>query len=85
MRVQEQHTYSNMATALNGYITEIVSATPFDDFCDANIFEALCMEKTAWHMTNLDSNEVARPILFRMVILLPIRIMVARGITQTDN
>ncbi len=55
------YSYSNMATALNGYITEIVSATPFDDFCDANIFEPLCMEKTAWHMADLDSNEVARP------------------------
>ena len=53
--------YSNMATALNGYITEIVSETPFDDYCDASIFEPLCMEKTAWHMADLDSNEVARP------------------------
>ena len=53
--------YSNMATALNGYITEIVSSTPFDDYCDEHIFEPLCMEKTAWHMADLDSNEVARP------------------------
>ena len=53
--------YSNMATALNGYITEIVSSTPFDDYCDEHIFGPLCMEKTAWHMSDLDSNEVARP------------------------
>ena len=53
--------YSNMATALNGYITEVVSSTPFDDYCDEHIFEPLCMEKTAWHMADLDSNEVARP------------------------
>ena len=53
--------YSNMATALNGYITEIVSSTPFDDYCNEHIFEPLCMEKTAWHMADLDSNEVARP------------------------
>ena len=53
--------YSNMATALNGYITEIVSSMPFDDYCDEHIFEPLCMEKTAWHMADLDSNEVARP------------------------
>ena len=26
-----------------------------------HIFEPLCMEKTAWHMADLDSNEVARP------------------------
>jgi len=53
--------YSNMATALNGYITEIVSSMPFDDYCEEHIFEPLCMEKTAWHMADLDSNEVARP------------------------
>ena len=53
--------YSNMATALNGYITEIVSSMSFDDYCDEHIFEPLCMEKTAWHMADLDSNEVARP------------------------
>ena len=53
--------YSNMATALNGYITEIVSSMPFDDYCDEHIFEPLCMDKTAWHMADLDSNEVARP------------------------
>ena len=53
--------YSNMATALNGYITEIVSSMPFDDYCDEHIFEPLCMKKTAWHMADLDSNEVARP------------------------
>ena len=53
--------YSNMATALNGYITEIVSSMPFDDYCDEHIFEPLCMNKTAWHMADLDSNEVARP------------------------
>ena len=56
--------YSNMATALNGYITEIVSSMPFDDYCDEHIFEPLCMEKTAWHMADLDSNEVARPYSF---------------------
>ena len=53
--------YSNMASALNGYITEIVSSMPFDDYCDEHIFEPLCMDKTAWHMADLDSNEVARP------------------------
>ncbi|MDC1203060.1 beta-lactamase family protein [Crocinitomicaceae bacterium] len=53
--------YSNMATALNGYITEIVSSMPFDNYCEEHIFEPLCMEKTAWHMADLDSNEVARP------------------------
>jgi CubicO group peptidase (beta-lactamase class C family) len=55
------YNYSNMGTALNGYITEAVSGMPFDDFCDANIFNPLCMEKTAWHFADFDSAHVARP------------------------
>lgn len=56
--------YSNMATALNGYITELITSTPFDSYCKTNIFDPLCMEKTAWFMADLDSNEVARPYSF---------------------
>lgn len=55
------YNYSNMATALNGFVTESASGTPFDDYCDANIFEPLCMEKTAWHFADFDSADVARP------------------------
>ena len=53
--------YSNMATALNGYVTELITQTPFDQYCKDNIFEPLCMNKTSWFMADLDSNEVARP------------------------
>ena len=56
--------YSNMATALNGYITEIVSSLLLMTIVNEHIFEPLCMEKTAWHMADLDSNEVARPYSF---------------------
>ena len=56
--------YSNMATALNGYVTERITSTPFDTYCKTNIFEPLCMENTAWFMADLDSNQVARPYSF---------------------
>lgn len=55
------HNYSNMGTALNGYITESASGVPFDDFCHNNIFAPLCMENTAWHFADFDSANVARP------------------------
>ncbi len=35
--------YSNYATGLAGYIVELVSGQPFDDYLDANIFEPLGM------------------------------------------
>ena len=53
--------YSNMASALNGYLVENIAQQPFNEFCKSNIFEPLCMNKTAWFMSELDSNEVARP------------------------
>ncbi len=59
------YNYSNMGTALNGFITESASGIPFDDFCDNNIFDPLCMEKTAWHFSDFDSSHVARPYTYQ--------------------
>ena len=55
------YNYSNMGTALNGFVTESVSGIPFDDFCEDNIFDPLCMKKTAWHFADFDSVHIARP------------------------
>jgi CubicO group peptidase (beta-lactamase class C family) len=57
--------YSNIATALSGYLTEVSSGTPFDTFCDLNIFEPLCMEKTAWHFADFNPGDVAIPYAFQ--------------------
>lgn len=56
--------YSNMATALNGYLTELVSGMSFDQYCNANIFSKLCMNKTAWHFSDFNLNDVAVPYHF---------------------
>ncbi len=56
--------YSNMGTALSGFVTESISGMPFDDYCDQNIFAPLCMEKTAWHFSDFDSSHVARPYTY---------------------
>ena len=53
--------YSNMATALNGYLVELASGMPFDEYCKINIFDKLCMDKTSWFFADLDSSNVARP------------------------
>lgn len=59
------YNYSNMGTALSGYITQSIIGVPFDDYCDNNIFDPLCMEKTAWHFSDFDSSHVARPYSFQ--------------------
>ena len=53
--------YSNMATALNGYLVEEIAGLPFDQYCDQNIFDPLCMDHTAWYISAFDTNDVARP------------------------
>jgi CubicO group peptidase (beta-lactamase class C family) len=58
------YSYSNMATALAGYLVEVVSGIDFAEYCNQNIFEPLCMNHTGWHMSDFDTNEVARPYQF---------------------
>jgi CubicO group peptidase (beta-lactamase class C family) len=53
--------YSNIATALAGYLVEVISEIPFDQYCRENIFDVLCMENTDWHLADFDTNRVARP------------------------
>lgn len=57
--------YSNIGTALSGFVTESASGTPFDDFCDLNIFAPLCMNKTAWHFSDFQSSDVAKPYSYQ--------------------
>jgi CubicO group peptidase (beta-lactamase class C family) len=53
--------YANIATALNGYVVELAGGMPFDQYCNAHIFEPLCMGTTAWYLSDFDSAQVARP------------------------
>jgi CubicO group peptidase (beta-lactamase class C family) len=59
------YSYSNMGTALSGFVTESATGIPFDQFCEDNIFNPLCMEKTAWHFADFDSADVARPYAYQ--------------------
>lgn len=53
--------YSNMGTALAGYLAEVVAQMPFDQFCTQHIFEPLCMNRTSWFLAGLDTTRVANP------------------------
>jgi CubicO group peptidase (beta-lactamase class C family) len=63
--------YSNMASALNGYLVEVSSGIPFDDYCDNNLFNPLCMENTAWHFSDFNSDQVAIPYSYQNGNYLP--------------
>lgn len=53
--------YSNLAYALLGYLVERIAHTPFDEYCKANIFNPLKMNKTEWRLSNTPLAELAIP------------------------
>ncbi|MGB0430673.1 MAG: serine hydrolase domain-containing protein [Bacteroidia bacterium] len=53
--------YSNLASALVGFLVERISQTPFDVYCKSNIFSPLGMTKTEWRLANTPIEELAIP------------------------
>ncbi len=53
--------YSNLASALVGYLVERISQTPFDEYCKNNIFIPLGMTKTEWRLSLTPIEELAVP------------------------
>jgi CubicO group peptidase (beta-lactamase class C family) len=53
--------YSNLASALVGYLVERISQTPFDVYCKNNIFLPLGMTKTEWRLANTPISELVVP------------------------
>ena len=53
--------YGNIATALAGYVVEEAADTPFDDYCEAYVFDVLGMDDSGWHLADFDPSLVAMP------------------------
>ncbi|MDH4473952.1 MAG: serine hydrolase [Fluviicola sp.] len=54
--------YSNMGTALEGYLVEIISGMPFNVYCEQHIFDQLCMNNTHWFLSEYQNlNMLANP------------------------
>lgn len=53
--------YSNIGTALLGYLVEVISDTPFNQYCNENIFKPLGMNETSWFLSGLDIMNIAMP------------------------
>ncbi len=63
--------YSNMGTALAGYMVEAVTGTDFSEYCNTHIFDELCMDNTSWFLADFDTNDVARPYQWSGVEFIP--------------
>ena len=53
--------YSNMGIVLAGYLAQVISGTPFDQYCKDYIFKPLGMEKTSWRLAEIDQSMLAMP------------------------
>ncbi|MBI5958438.1 MAG: beta-lactamase family protein [Chloroflexi bacterium] len=54
--------YSNVGAALAGYMMEMITGTPLDDYADAHLFGPLGMTNTHWHLADFpDVSIIAIP------------------------
>lgn len=53
--------YSNLGSALVGFLVERVTSIPFDEYCKNHIFIPLEMTKTEWRLANIPQAELAIP------------------------
>jgi CubicO group peptidase (beta-lactamase class C family) len=56
-----RHAYSNVGTALVGYLVARISGMDFDVYCQNNIFQPLCMRSSSWRLNSLDTSSIAQP------------------------
>jgi CubicO group peptidase (beta-lactamase class C family) len=54
----EHELYSNIGTAILGYLVEVISGTDFNSYCTQNIFTPLEMNSTSYAYADLDMNNV---------------------------
>jgi CubicO group peptidase (beta-lactamase class C family) len=56
--------YCNTAVGLVGFLVEVISEVPFDEYCKVNIFEPLEMDMASWFLKDLDINNIAVPYIW---------------------
>jgi CubicO group peptidase (beta-lactamase class C family) len=54
----ERELYSNIGTAILGYLVEVISGTDFNSYCTQNIFVPLEMHNTSYAYADLDMEKV---------------------------
>ena len=53
--------FSNLGYALLAYLVELISGSPFDQYCQAHIFKPLGMTGTSWRLAQADTKTLAMP------------------------
>jgi CubicO group peptidase (beta-lactamase class C family) len=56
-----QWSYSNIAVMLVGYLVEVISGMPFDQYCQEYLFDPLEMYESSWFLAGLDTTRIAMP------------------------
>jgi CubicO group peptidase (beta-lactamase class C family) len=56
-----RYSYSNMGATLAALLVEEATGTPFDRYCDDNIFAPLRMNRTSWMLADLKTKTLAMP------------------------
>ena len=56
----ERELYSNIGTAILGYLVEVISEIDFNTYCKQNIFTPLEMNSTSYAYADLDMNKVVK-------------------------
>jgi CubicO group peptidase (beta-lactamase class C family) len=57
----EKASYSDEGFTLLGYLVEVISGAPFDQYCKTNVFAQLGMTETSWYIKDLESAHIAMP------------------------
>ena len=57
------YSYSNIGAALIGYLVEVISSQPFNEYCNQYIFEPLDMD-SRWFLSELNIDNIAIPYRF---------------------
>ena len=56
----ESWSYSGVGISLAAHLVEAITAIPFERYCRDSIFTPLGMEQSAWFLSDLDTNNLAR-------------------------
>lgn len=63
--------YSNMGFIIAALLIERISGMPFEEYCQKNIFDPLCMNHTSFSKENLDISKIAVPYFHAFGVYIP--------------
>lgn len=61
----EEMNYANVGYSLLGYLVELISGEPFEEYCKKHIFEPLGMNDTSFLLKDLNISKIAVPYVVR--------------------